>query len=1483
MPSKFTHLHVHSQYSLLDGLPKIPDLLDYVKELGMDSVALTDHGVLYGAVSFYKEAVKRGIKPIIGAELYVANNSMTDKRPNIDHKRYHLILLVKNEQGYKNLVKLITCSHLEGFYYKPRIDEKLLAQYAEGLIGMSACLQGRIPKLILAKKLKEAEEKALKYQEIFGKGNFYLELQHHKSIKEQEALNDGLIALSKKTGIPLVATQDLHYLRPEDAEAQDVLMLINTGADPNDPERLTMKQDDFSMTPPEEMKKIFAKTPEAISNTQKIVDLCNFKLELGKTKLPGFDVPGNKTADEYLRELVFEKLKNRYPDPDKKVEERIEYELSVITKTGFASYFLIVQDFVNWAKQNRIIVGPGRGSAPGSIVSYILGITAVDPLKYDLLFERFLNPERISFPDIDLDFTDRRRDEVINYVSEKYGRDKVAQIITFGTMAARAAIRDVGRALQYEYSYCDKLAKMIPFGFTLKDTLKKIKEFKDFYEEDIKAKRLVDLAMKLEGVARHASTHACGVVIGDQPLDNIVPLQHPTQNDQNIVTQYDMKAIEDLGLLKMDFLGLKNLTVIEDTLSRIYVIHNKSIDIEKIPLDDKKVFKNLRDGRTAGVFQLEGSGMTRYLKELKPTEFEDIVAMITLFRPGPMEFIPSYIKRKHGKEKIEYLHPKLEPILKKTYGICVTGDTRIQLANPGSVLSINEAVNSPDSLTVQAFDGQSFVKDKIITKFDNGIKNVYKIKLRTGKQIKATADHQFLTPFGWKKVKELSFGDFLATPRKLFSGVNNFNENKLKILAYLIADGSLTSGSSSYFVNKDKILLQDFKKRAESGFDNLKITFTKHFRGVKRANPSRLYRNDVFYHEANSLLKWLRELGLKSKDAGKNSAEKFVPSFVFKLNEKLMSSFLATLWDCDGGIAAKMAYLTTISEKLAYDIQTLVLKLGINCYIYQQSKYKNRKGQITPVYRVVIYNLAAFSKKIGQRMLSSKKKLLKNIKIDADYKDFVPRQIFLDILKKYLNDHNISQRSFSLQHGINRSCLWGKIGKNRNRLNCKIAEKIAKVVNNDKLNEILNKNIRWEDIVLIDSAGKEQVYDVEIKNAHNFVANNIVSHNCIYQEQLLQIARDLAGFSYGQADILRKAIGKKIKSLLDEQKDKLIQGMRDNEVSDRVAKEIWEWILPFAQYGFNRSHSCCYALIAYQTAWLKTNYPVEFMASLLTSERHDIEKIAFLIEECKRMKIEVLPPDINESLTNFTVVPGQQEIRFGLSAIKNVGNNIVKAITQERKEGGSFKNLGNFLSRINSKDLNKKSLESMTRAGVFDSIIERNQILSNIEDILEFNREHQKKKDSGQRNLFEGKINLGSDIRLVSAVPASKKEKLEWEKELLGLFITSHPLDSFKAIFDKKASPLERITRQVEGKKIRVAGILSNLKKIITKNGKPMLFVKLEDLTDKIEVVVFPSILERNPLCFRENKIVFITGRVSYKDNSPKIICDDVQEIIETD
>jgi DNA polymerase-3 subunit alpha len=1007
---------------LLDGLPKIDELLDYVKELGMDSVAITDHGALYGAVEFYKKAKKKGIKPIIGSEIYLAFEDMHQKRPNIDDKRYHLVLLVKNEVGYKNLVKLLTKAHLEGFYYKPRVDEKLLAEHSEGLIALSACLQGKIPRLILAKRMADAEKTALKYQEIFGKGNFYLELQDHPNIKEQKTANEGLIAISRKLNIPLVATNDSHYLKPEDAEAQDILMLVNTGADLNDPERLTMKTDDFSLKTPEEMMAAFKEIPEAIKNTQKIAEECNFEFKLGEIKLPHFKTPDNKTEGQYLKELCLQGIEKRYgKSPGKEVFERLDYELGVIKKTGFASYFLIVQDFVNWAKENRIVVGPGRGSVGGSLVSYLLNITTIDPLKYNLLFER----------------------------------DKVAQIITFGTMAARAAIRDVGRAIKYEYSYCDRMAKMIPFGSTLDQSLARVAEFRQLYETDSKARKLIDFARKLEGVARHASTHACGVVISDTPLDNIVPLQHPTQNEKAIVTQYEMYSIEDLGLLKMDFLGLKNLTIIEDTLARIYAVRKESIDIENIPLNDRKTYKLLQKGETIGVFQLESEGMRRYLKQLKPTEFEDIIVMVALYRPGPIALIPEYIARKRKKKKIEYAHPMLKEILEKTYGLPV------------------------------------------------------------------------------------------------------------------------------------------------------------------------------------------------------------------------------------------------------------------------------------------------------------------------------------------------------------------------------------------------------------------------------------------YQEDLMRIAQNLAGFTLSEADILRKAVGKKIKTLLVAQKEKMIKGMIKKGIDKKIAEKIWEWVLPFARYGFNRSHSCAYATIAYQTAYLKVHYPVEFMAALLTSEKSEVERIGFLISECKKMGIEVLPPDINESWRNFTVIPHKKEIRFGLFAIKNVGSNVVEVIVQERKERGPFKTIQDFISRISSRDLNKKSLESLVKAGAFDELVERNQILFNLERLLEWHRENQRIRAGGQRGLFDGIETENNRLQLQKTKPATKREKLTWEKELLGLYVSSHPLEDAQKFWEKNVMKISELNPKFINRRIKLGGIISKIKKIMTRNGKLMLFMNLEDLSDKIEVVVFPGIISKNPSAFRENKIVCISGRVDNRDGVPKLICEDIEEIIE--
>jgi DNA polymerase-3 subunit alpha len=1063
MDKKFTHLHVHSHYSLLDGLSKIPDMLDYAKELGMDSIALTDHGVLYGNIEFYKEAKKRGIKPIFGMEAYVAARSMRDKQPNIDDKRYHLTLLAKNNTGYKNLIQLASKSHLEGFYYKPRVDKAALRKYAEGLIALSGCLQGEISKAILLGKKSDAEKLALEYADIFGKENFYLELQHHPNIKEQTKVNKALVELGRKFSLPCVATQDSHYLRAEDAEAQDILLAIQTGEKISDQKRgLTMKGEDFSLKPPHDMYEAFSDMPEAVENTQKIAELCDVQIELGKYQLPVFPVPAGHDENTYLKELCEKGLEKRYGSPSlsvregaggesyRKIMERLEYELDVIKQMKFASYFLIVQDFVNWAKNKGIVVGPGRGSAAGSIVSYLLNVTNIDPLKYDLIFERFLQKDRRELPDIDIDFADTRRDEVLEYVAQKYGRENVAQIITFGTMAARASVRDVGRALNYPYEYCDKVAKTIPMMMNFEQALRESQEFALLYQNDREARRLIDAARKLEGVARHASTHACGVVITKEPLTNSVPLQLSSQNSSAVISQYGMHAIEDLGLLKMDFLGLKNLTIIENARAQIRRAYGKDIDMDKIPLDDEKTLEIFRKANTTGVFQFESSGMKRYLKELQPTKFDDIVAMVALYRPGPMELIPDFINRKHDKTQISYLHPGLEPILKSTYGIAV------------------------------------------------------------------------------------------------------------------------------------------------------------------------------------------------------------------------------------------------------------------------------------------------------------------------------------------------------------------------------------------------------------------------------------------YQEQVLQIARDLAGFTYSEADVLRKAIGKKIRELLDEQREKFVQGMMANGIHKATAEQLFRFVEPFARYGFNKAHSTCYATVGFETAYLKAHYPAEFMAALLNAEQRNIERISFLIDECKEMKIKVLPPNINESDQNFTV--SGAGIRFGLAAVKNVGEHIVGEVIKERESHGAFTSTENLLERVPDKDLNKKSLESLIKCGAFDNLEERNRLLSNIDALLKYSRDQKSIRNSPQISLFADQPMFKNSLRLASAGEISKKQALAWEKELLGFYLSSHPLEEYGdkiKLFPK----IKTLARRDANRTLSIAGVISSIKKITTKNGQPMLFIGIEDLTSKIEGLVFPSVLEKNPEIFIEGAAVKIKGRLSDKDGELKILCEEVKEL----
>ena len=1059
---KYTHLHVHSHYSLLDGLGKIDDLMDRAKELGMDSIALTDHGVMYGAVELFIKAKEKGIKPIIGCEMYITPNDLHSKNPIAeDRKRHHLILLVKNEEGYHNLMKLVSIAHLEGFYYKPRIDRKVLRQYAKGLIGLSACVEGEIPSQIVMGNYDKAKQLALEYQDIFDKDGFFLEVQSHTKFSNQAIANEGIFKLGKELNIPVVATCDVHYVNKEDASAQDILLCVQTNRKVDEVDRMNLMDFDLSLRSPEEVLAGFPENPEVLSNTQLVVDQCDFKLKLGETQLPHFDVPEGHTATSYLVELCEKGLKKKY-----KVEEitdvhreRMAYELSVIEKCGYASYFLIVQDFVNWAKDNGIIVGPGRGSAAGSFISYLTGITNVDPIEYNLLFERFLNPERVSMPDVDMDFADNRRDDVLNYVRQKYGNDHVSQIITFGTMAARAAIRDTGRALGFPYDFCNKTSQMIPMFTSIKKAIEEVPEFKELYHNNKDGKKLIDSAMRLEGVIRHAGMHACGVVITKEPVTYYSPIQNITGSREGTVTQYSSSTkssyVEKIGLLKMDFLGLKNLTIIQDTLRIAKKIHGVDIDIDTIPIDDPEAFKLLQEARTTGVFQLESSGMKRYLKLLKPTVIEDIIAMVALYRPGPMDWIPDFISGKHGR-KIKYVHPKLEPILANTYGVAV------------------------------------------------------------------------------------------------------------------------------------------------------------------------------------------------------------------------------------------------------------------------------------------------------------------------------------------------------------------------------------------------------------------------------------------YQEQVMQIARDLAGFTMGEADVLRKAMGKKIFELIKEQKIKFVEGCVTNGSTKEIAEKVFSFIEPFAGYGFNRSHAACYAIIGYQTAYLKAHYPAAFMAALLTSDQDNIDRIAIEASECREMGIQVLAPDVNESFEDFAVITeedGSQRIRFGFNAIKNVGHVIAHEIVEERKRGGKFKSLADFLTRVETKDLNKKSIDALAKVGALDELGERNQIIESMEQILMFTKSMQKQKNSNQVSLFGQAILETPTVPLIETQPASKRQQLRWEKELLGLYVSGHPAQEYQGYIEKVAVPLDKLSKEMVGQKIAVGGVIQKVQKILTKRQETMLFVMLEDMKGKIEILVFPKVLEKMGSAWEEEKMIIAEGKLSDKDGAYKLICDEVRNL----
>ncbi len=1071
----FTHLHVHTEYSLLDGSNKIKEYVARVKKLGMDSAAITDHGVMYGVIDFYKEAKAQGIKPILGCEVYVAPGSRFDKEAgNNEDRYYHLVLLAENNEGYQNLMKIVSIGFIDGFYYKPRVDIETLETYHEGIIALSACLAGEIPRYIMRGMYEEACKSALRYQNIFGKNNFFLELQDH-GMPEQKQVNQSLLRMSREMGIELVATNDVHYTYAEDVKPHDILLCLQTGKRLSDEDRMRYEGGQYFVKSPEEMATLFPYAPEALENTYKIAQRCNVEIEFGVTKLPKYDVPEGYTSWEYLNKLCWDGFAERYPDDTGKLRDQLTYELSIIQKMGYVDYFLIVWDFIKYSRDHGIAVGPGRGSAAGSLVSYTLGITNIDPAKYQLLFERFLNPERVSMPDIDVDFCFERRQEVIDYVVRKYGKDRVAQIVTFGTLAARGVLRDVGRVMDMPYAFVDSIAKMVPqeLNITLDRALKTNPEFKTLYDTNEQVKELVDMSMRLEGLPRHTSMHAAGVVISQKAVDEYVPLSRA--QDGSLTTQFTMTTLEELGLLKMDFLGLRTLTVIQNAVRMAEQGHGCKIDVDHIDYNDKAVLDSLGTGKTDGVFQLESTGMKNFMKELKPQSLEDIIAGISLYRPGPMDFIPQYIRGKNHPETITYDCPQLESILEPTYG-----------------------------------------------------------------------------------------------------------------------------------------------------------------------------------------------------------------------------------------------------------------------------------------------------------------------------------------------------------------CI-------------------------------------------------------------------------VYQEQVMQIVQKLAGYTLGRADLVRRAMSKKKAAVMQQERQNFVYGNEaegvpgciSRGIPENVANKIYDDMIDFAKYAFNKSHAAAYAVVAYQTAWLKYYYPVEFMAALMTSVIDNSTKVSEYILTCRQMSIGILAPDVNESESAFSVSGGA--IRYGLNAIKSIGRPVIESIIAERKAGGPYVDLSDFIHRLPGKDVNKRVVENLIKSGAFDSFpANRRQMMLIYGQIMDEAAQKKKTELAGQMSLFDFAAEEDKEafkVKIPVVAEYNKGDLLAFEKEVLGFYISGHPLEEYEEQWKRGIShvttdflPPEEgeLPKVHDGERATVGGMITTKTMKATKTNKMMAFITIEDLVGTVEVIVFPRDYEKIGKMLNVDDKVFVSGRISAEeDRASKMILESIRPFSE--
>jgi DNA polymerase-3 subunit alpha len=1476
MSSKgFTHLHLHSQYSLLDGAVTFEGLFARCKKLGMNAVAVTDHGNMFGAVEFYTKAKAAEIKPILGIEAYIAPGSRFDRtKTSISDAAYHLILLAENHTGYQNLLKLASTGYVDGFYYRPRIDKEILAECHEGLICATACLKGEVTAAAAAGDMKAARQAAESYLKIFGPQRFFIEIQRHQSDGPDPTA--ALIDLANELGIGLIATNDVHFLSEDDHEAHNCLCAISTGKHADDPDRMIYPPDVY-LKSDAEMRKLFPEAQQACDNTIAIAERCHVELDLSTRHAPRFRPPDGSTPEDYLARLCLEGIKDRYGEMTPQIKERLDRELQVIQSKGFSSYFLIVWDFCNHARKHNIPLG-ARGSGVGTLVGYCLGLCSVDPLRYDLLFERFMDPARNEMPDIDIDMCQVHRQEIIEYVRQKYGQ--VAQIITFGTMKAKAVIRDICRVLGVPLAEADRLAKLVPFSLdmTLDKALETEPELKKAYDENELTRRVIDVGRKLEGLARHASVHAAGVVIADEPLTNFVPL-YKAPGTEDIITQYEGPMVEKVGLLKMDFLGLKTLSVLERARQLIQQKHGVDLDLEKLDITDPKTFKIFADGKTKGVFQFESGGMQDLLMKMKPDRIEDLIAANALYRPGPMILIPDYIDRKHGA-RWSLPHPIMTEVLQETYGImCIHEDTRIAMADgtekPIRDVRIGDNVQSLNRATSRFEVKQCHGCGP--TRRANGVK----ITLENGFSVTLTDDHQVYTFDGMKEAGRLDPAcDLVAVGRHLpqahvtarhLAPWLGADEDVAYLLGSLIGDGAMTGKGISLATGRE----EDHRKLLAWMHERLpSLHAHEYFHGrswyLSLSHPQLL--NDPSHGNRKTRLHQLIEsLGMKV-----SAQHKHVPEVIFRCSPKVRAAFLAGLLDADGCTAVgtrkgAVCFLSSCSLALLEDVRHLCELEGIPTTIRTN--------------RIQFWDLQTLAR-ITEPFLLVRRfagRLTRGQSVG-----WIPRSRLLEAVPT-----SESLRAFSRRTGIMRAGM-------------KHDFPFVKSVTALKAGIDLG-GLRYYRIAKIERVQDQQFYGMSVADHHNLVANGIVVKNC-YQEQVMRICNRMGDIPLRDAYTLIKAISKKKASIIVKEKERFLTGCVGKGLKKEEAEQIFELIERFAGYGFNKSHSTRYAFIAYQTAYLKAHWPVEFMAALLTYEMGDTDKIVEYIAECQSMGVEVMAPDINDSDVDFTPLykeTGQGDkgvIRFGLAAVKGVGEKAVEQMIAARRRIGRFQSLFHFCENVDLRAVNKQVIEALIKGGAFDRLGgNRHQMMVALERAMEVGASLQLDKINGQMNFF-GQMTKETDYaedhkQLPDVPPWPELQMLAFEKQVLGFYVTSNPLSQHaEAINDYSTTNSARLAQssgtsdgQSNGhtngngngeKLVTIGGMITKIRYNLTKTGRnagsKMAVFTLEDLQGQIEVVLFPDALAELAPLLVEDTVVFVRGKADYRRERPNIIASEM-------